>query len=220
MYYRPVNLSSEFRNAVEKLSNGRMELMFVPAGVTGRYQVNDTHLHKPLKDYARKLASLWYAARMKALNQMRNNETSSISTEDYQSRVSKLMSVVILRNKAPEWLWLAVQHISKKIPDEDRNLIKKGWEKKKGKLVMKQSRITSQYMTPWMDLIWTKTTQRSTLKKMSCEGWKRQFRQWNLHFMQGTFGLYGWIWFATDSIVCMTHCTCFVSFRVCTVKYT
>ena len=128
VYDRPVNLSWEFRKAVEKLSNGRMELMFVPAGATGRYQVNDTHLHKPLKDYARKLASLWYAARMKALIQMRSNETSSISTEDYQSRVSNLMSVVILRNKTPEWLWLAVQYISKKIPDEDRNLIKKGWD--------------------------------------------------------------------------------------------
>ena len=128
VYARPVNLSSEFRNAVEKLSNGRMELMFVPAGATGRYQVNDTHLHKPLKDYARKLASLWYTARMKALNEMRSKETSSISSEDYQSRVSKLMSVVMLRNKTPEWLWLAVEHISKKIPDEDRNLIKKGWD--------------------------------------------------------------------------------------------
>jgi hypothetical protein len=105
-----------------------MELMFVPAGATGRYQVNDTHFHKSLKDYARKLATLWYAARMKALNQMRRNETSSISTEDYQSRVSKLMSVVIFRNKAPEWLWLPVQYISKKIPDEDRNLIKTGWD--------------------------------------------------------------------------------------------
>jgi hypothetical protein len=40
---------------VEKLSNGWMELIFVPAGATGKYQVNDTHLHKPLKDYARKL---------------------------------------------------------------------------------------------------------------------------------------------------------------------
>ena len=66
VYDRPVNLSWEFRKAVEKLSNGRMELMFVPAGATGRYQVNDTHLHKPLKDYARKLVSLWYTARMKA----------------------------------------------------------------------------------------------------------------------------------------------------------
>jgi hypothetical protein len=53
VYCRSVNLSSEFRNAVEKLFNGRMELMFVPAGVTGRYQVNDTHFHKPLKDYPR-----------------------------------------------------------------------------------------------------------------------------------------------------------------------
>jgi hypothetical protein len=137
VYCRPVNLSSEFRNTVDKLSNGRMELIFVPAGATGRYQVNDTHLHKPLKDY----------------------------TRTYQSRVSKLMSVVILSNKAPEWLWLAVEHISKKIPDEDRNLIKKGWEKKKGNLVMKQSRITSQCMTPWMDLIWTKTTQRVPSRK-------------------------------------------------------
>ena len=128
MYCRPVNLSSEFRNDVEKLSNGRMELMFVPDGATGRYQVNDTHLHKPLKDYARKLTSLWYAARMKVLNKMRSKETSSISAEDYQSRVSKLMSVVILRNKTPEWLWFAVEHISKKIPDEDRNLIKTGWD--------------------------------------------------------------------------------------------
>ncbi len=108
--------------------DGRMELMFVPDGVTDRYHVNETDFHKPLKDYARKLASLWYGARMKTLNQMHRNETSSISTEDYQSRVSKLMSVVILRNKAPEWLWLAVQYISKKIPDEDRNLIKKGWD--------------------------------------------------------------------------------------------
>ena len=68
---------------------------------------------------------------------------------------------------------------------------KKITRKQKGNLVMHQSRITSEYMTPWMDLIWTKTTQRSTLKKMFCEGWKRQFRQWNLHFMQGAFGLYG-----------------------------
>jgi hypothetical protein len=38
------------------------------------------------------------------------------------------MSVVILPKKDPEWLWLTVEHISKKIPDEDRNLIKKGWD--------------------------------------------------------------------------------------------
>jgi hypothetical protein len=90
-------------------------------------------------------------------------------------------------------LWVSFENISKKVPDEDRNLIKKGWDhlyrdpmceegslsrrqekvgkkltsKQKGKFVIKQSRITSPNMTPSMDLIWTKTTQRTTLKKMS-----------------------------------------------------
>ena len=38
------------------------------------------------------------------------------------------MSVGIYRNKVPECLWSAVQLISKQIPDEDHNLIKKGWD--------------------------------------------------------------------------------------------
>ncbi len=81
--------------------------------------MNDTHLYKPLKDYARKLASLWYVAHLRMLSEKK----SSISDEEYQNRVSKLMSVSILRNKTPEWLWSSVQHISKHIPGEERNLI-------------------------------------------------------------------------------------------------
>jgi hypothetical protein len=71
------------------------------------------------------------------------------------------MSVVILRNKAPEWLWLAVQHISKKIPDEDRNLIKKGWDE------IYRGPMGEEGFLSRAQLIWTKTTQRTTLKKMS-----------------------------------------------------
>ncbi len=90
MYDSPVNLSSEFRNGVEKLSKELLELMFVPvSAATDRYQVKDTHLHQSLKDYTRTLASLWYTTRMKVLKQMLNKETSSISSEDYHSRVSK-----------------------------------------------------------------------------------------------------------------------------------
>ncbi len=86
--------------------------------------------------------------------------------------------------------WFFVKIPSVTMTDSETEVGKKLTRKQKGKLVMNQSRITSQYMTPWMDLIWTKTTQRSTLKKM----------------------------FVTHSIVCMTHCICFVS--VCTVKCT
>ena len=45
----PVNTSQAFREGVQKVGGGRIEIMYVPAGGTGRYQVNDTHLHKPMK---------------------------------------------------------------------------------------------------------------------------------------------------------------------------
>ena len=98
MHYRSDNLSWEFRNDVEKLSDGRMDLMILSVGVTGRYQVNDTHLHKTLKDHTRKRAC------------------------------GKPNVCRYRHNKSPELLWWAVQYISKQIPDEDYNLIKKGWD--------------------------------------------------------------------------------------------
>ncbi len=45
----PVNTSQTFREGVQKLGGGRIEIMYVPAEGTGRYQVNDTHMHKPMK---------------------------------------------------------------------------------------------------------------------------------------------------------------------------
>ena len=44
-----------------------MELMFVPAGGTGRYQINDTDLHKPFKDSVRFEACAWYRSMLKKL---------------------------------------------------------------------------------------------------------------------------------------------------------
>jgi hypothetical protein len=37
------------------ISSGRMEILYVPAGGTGRFQVNDTHVHKPLKGYTQQV---------------------------------------------------------------------------------------------------------------------------------------------------------------------
>jgi hypothetical protein len=62
---------------------------------------------------------------------------------------------------------------------------KKVRRKAKKKLVLKHLRTTSWFMTVWKDLIWTRTTQTATVKKMSSEGWKRQSRQLNHHFMNG-----------------------------------
>ena len=108
-----------------------MEILYVPAGGTGRYQVNDTHLHKPMKGYAQYLAAKWYTKNVVDLNKLRypkDASTEPITEADYAGRMSGLMSIGRLRNMAPVWLNESVKHISKIIDGEDRNLIKKGWD--------------------------------------------------------------------------------------------
>ena len=43
---RRANLRKDFREAIYNMSGGRMEILYVPAGATGRYQVDDMRLHK------------------------------------------------------------------------------------------------------------------------------------------------------------------------------
>ena len=108
-----------------------MEILYVPAGGTGRFQVNDTHLHKPMKGYAQYLAAKWYTKNVVDLNKLRypkDASTEPITEADYAGRMSGLMSIGRLRNMAPVWLHESVKHISKIIDGEDRNLIKKGWD--------------------------------------------------------------------------------------------
>ena len=108
-----------------------MEILYVPAGGTDRYQVNDTQLHKPMKGYAQYLAAKWYTKHVVDLNKLRypkDTSTEPITEADYAARMSGLMSIGRLRNMAPVWLNESVKHISKIIDGEDRNLIKKGWD--------------------------------------------------------------------------------------------
>jgi len=60
----PVNTSREFRESVHKLAGRQIEILYVPAGGTGRYQVNDTHMHKPLKGHAQIVAGKWCSANL------------------------------------------------------------------------------------------------------------------------------------------------------------
>ena len=60
----PVNLSAITKQHVLDKCPG-MELMFIPAGGTRRYQINDTDLHKPSKDCIRFEACAWYRSMLK-----------------------------------------------------------------------------------------------------------------------------------------------------------
>ena len=67
----PVNISTALRKALHKVSGGRIEILYVPAGGTGRYQVNDTHMHKPMKGHAQVVAGEWYSLNLIYLNTLR-----------------------------------------------------------------------------------------------------------------------------------------------------
>jgi hypothetical protein len=106
--------------------------MYVPAGGTGRYQVNDTHMHKPMKGHAQFVAGKWYTSHMMTLNQKRwpkpGSSRQPITLEEYEGSVRELMSTQRLRDMTPRWLNIAVKHISQPIPGEERSIIKKGWD--------------------------------------------------------------------------------------------
>ena len=81
--------------------------MFVPAGGTGRYQINDTDLHKSFKDSVRFEACAWYRSMLKKL---KANVVAGTLTED-----KLMMSMGTLRNKAPEWANRAIKQLTKKV---------------------------------------------------------------------------------------------------------
>ena len=130
----PVNLSEETRQHVMSKCPG-MELMFIPAGGTGRYQVNDTDLHKPLKDTIRYEAYSWYRAmltRLKSLNSKADEDPEKLTHDNFIIACNRLMSMGTLRDKAPQWANAALKTLTKPVQREDLatsgfNIIKYAW---------------------------------------------------------------------------------------------
>ena len=63
------------------------------------------------------MASNWYTAQIMLYKSQLNPAADSgklpISQDEYLLKVGKLMSLPILREKAPDWLHVAVEHLSK-----------------------------------------------------------------------------------------------------------
>jgi hypothetical protein len=125
-----VNLTPKLREEV-KLRFPGMRLLFIPARGTGRFQINDTHLHRPLKAAIHRAANEW---RISMVMQFRSDMEAAIQSGKnsdqerrlYQGRVSSLMAKDKLRLHASEWQWQGIERILEK--DEDgRNLISRGW---------------------------------------------------------------------------------------------
>ena len=77
------------------------------------------------------IASSWYTAQImlykSQLNPAADSGKPPISKDEYLMKVGKLMTLPILREKAPDWLHVAVEHLSKPDPADDqrRSVMKK-----------------------------------------------------------------------------------------------
>ena len=97
----------------------------------GRYQINDTHLHFPVKSSVKQHAQTWYTKKVIKYTEMRERKENPISDDLYWQAMRSLLRVPQLRSKAPEWLeksMRAITNPSLKPEDESRNLIAKGWK--------------------------------------------------------------------------------------------
>ncbi|KAJ3293106.1 hypothetical protein HDU79_000689 [Rhizoclosmatium sp. JEL0117] len=86
------------------------------AGATGLYQINDTHLHKPLKHFLKRCAMEWLFSNLKSfVTQMKRDIEEGMATELAESNkvaaCNKLMSMHVLKNLAVKWMWEAAKHL-------------------------------------------------------------------------------------------------------------
>lgn len=121
----PVNLTDKFREHV-RINCPGMELMFIPAGDTGSKQVNDTDMHKPMKDCQRHECEKWFLGKYHSY--LLAHERDEIDAATLEGNVAALMGKHILRQKVPIWLETSVQHLLRLLPDGG-NIISNGWKR-------------------------------------------------------------------------------------------
>ena len=118
----PVNLSKEFREWVAK-TYPFILLRYIPAGLTGGWQINDAYLHRPLKLHVRVAAEKWYCDKMAiALEQL---STGAMTEVELGAFANSLMGIKTLRDNSVLWVVEALAAICKK-DDDGNTLIMKG----------------------------------------------------------------------------------------------
>ena len=118
----PVNLSKEIGEWVAK-TYPFILLRYIPAGLTGGWQINDAYLHRPFKLAVRVSAEEWYCQMMaEALEKV---STGAMEEVDLGAFANSLMSIKTLRDNSVHWVVKALKDICKK-DDDGNTLIMKG----------------------------------------------------------------------------------------------
>ena len=116
-------MSKDFRNWV-KTEYPFIRLRYIPAGLTGKFQINDTYFHGPYKKWVRSEAENWY--QNKFGNMMQRLDEGNLTTELLEDEVKKLMGLANLRNLSIEWNQTAMQKLIA-VNEQGESLVSKGW---------------------------------------------------------------------------------------------
>jgi len=131
----PVHCSKDFRDWVAE-NCPCFELMYIPYGRTGDYQINDTHLHKPVKGAQTNEASAWHMRHLRKFRAQAtvdkakaNGDAAKIALVDKElaAKLNRLMGIRILREQSPVWLRKSLESIVTVNAETGMNLIRKGW---------------------------------------------------------------------------------------------
>lgn len=119
----PVNLSKEIKDYIHDKYRKFMRVRFIPAGLTGGWQINDSYLHSPLKANLKKEAELWYEEHTS--NLLRQFDLGEITIDEVVASTHKMMSRGVLRDNSVAWTVESLKRIEKR-DDAGNNVILKG----------------------------------------------------------------------------------------------
>ena len=120
----PVHTSDAYRTWMAQHTPG-FEIQYIPAGRTGDKQINDTHLHFPMKAHLCRAASTWYMKKLREYRALR--DSAALDDSEFHARLNKLMSMRVLRDRFPYWLRDALVKTTRQREDGTQ-LLREGWE--------------------------------------------------------------------------------------------
>jgi hypothetical protein len=121
----PVNTSLEFRTWIKK-TYAFIRLRYIPAGLTGCFQINDTHLHAPYKKWVKAEFNSWYSTKTTPLIQQRQN--GDIDQKTFENSMNRLGSMPVVREMSVKFNIVALMKLQEKdASNRGENLIQIGW---------------------------------------------------------------------------------------------
>jgi hypothetical protein len=115
----PVNLTQRLRDEIKDKCPG-MVLKFIPAGATGRFQINDTHIHKPLKDAQQSLCEEWFLSKHVHYSAQLYRKEDPITAAEFSAKLNGCLSMTVLKCQAPQWLVTSALKLTEPIEGEGR----------------------------------------------------------------------------------------------------